>query len=97
MSFLLDTNVLSDPTRPRPSAKVDAWMAAHQSRLYTSAITIGELRRGIELLPAGPKRTGLENWLEDVLVTMDGRVLAYNTRVAETRGVMMAGLERRGE
>lgn len=97
MSFLLDTNVLSDPTRPQPSPKVDVWLAAHQSRLYTSAITIGELRRGIELLPAGAKRTRLESWLEEVLVTMNGRILAYNTRVAETWGELMAGLERRGE
>ena len=96
MNFLLDTNVLSDPTRPRPSLRVDAWLAAHQAQFYTTAVTIGELRRGIELLPAGAKRTHLEKWLGDVLITMDGRILAYNTRVAETWGGMMADLEQKG-
>ena len=90
MSFLVDTDVLSDPSRPQPSPKVDAWLAAHQSQIYTSAISIGELKRGIERLPTGAKRNGLEKWLEAVLASMDGRILAYNSRVAETWGAMMA-------
>ena len=96
MSFLVDTDVLSDPSRPQPSLKVDAWLVAHQSQIYTSAITIGEIKRGIERLPAGAKRAGLEKWLEPVLASMNGRILAYNTRVAETWGQMMADLERQG-
>ena len=64
MSFLVDTNVLSDPSRLQPSPKVDAWLAAHQSQIYTSAISIGEIKRGIERLPTGAKRNGLEKWLE---------------------------------
>jgi predicted nucleic acid-binding protein len=96
VSFLVDTDVLSDPSRPQPSPKVDAWLVAHQSQLYTSAISIGEIKRGIERLPTGAKRNGLEKWLEAVLASMDGRILAYNSRVAETWGAMMANLERQG-
>ena len=96
MSFLVDTDVLSDPSRPQPSPKVDAWLVAHQSQIYTSAISIGEIKRGIERLPTGAKRNGLEKWLEAVLASMDGRILAYNSRVAETWGAMMANLERQG-
>ena len=43
MSFLVDTDVLSEPTKHHPEAKVEAWLETHQAVLYTSAITIGEL------------------------------------------------------
>ena len=96
MSFLLDTDILSDDTKPRPSGLVNAWIEANETRIYTSAITIGELRRGIERLSLGARRTRLEQWLEGLLVRMDGHILAYNTRAAETWGEMMADLERKG-
>jgi predicted nucleic acid-binding protein len=92
----LDTDVLSDDTKPQPSGKVNAWIEANEGQIYTSAVTIGELRRGIARLPVGTQRTRLEHWLEGLLVRMDGRILAYNTRVAETWGEMMADLERQG-
>lgn len=92
----MDTDVLSDPSRPQPSPKVDAWLVVHQNDLYTSAISIGEIKRGIERLAPGAKRAGLEKWLEDILTSMGGRILAYNTRVAETWGEMMAEMERQG-
>ena len=97
MSFLLDTDVLSDDIKPRPSGKVNAWIEANESNLYTSAITVGEIRRGIARLPAGERRNRLERWFEGLLVRMHGRILAYNTRVAETWGDLVAELERRGE
>ena len=87
---------MSDAMRPRPDERVREWMDAHESDLYTSAITIGELRRGITRLPLGARRTRMEHWLGGLLVRMDGRILAYNTRVAETWGEMMANLERQG-
>ena len=97
MSFLADTNVLSEDTKPRPNLKVNAWIEAHEAGLYTSAPTIGELRRGIARLPAGARRTHLEHWLAGVLLRMHGRILPYDTRVAETWGDLMAGLESRGQ
>ena len=54
-------------------------------------------KRGIERLPTGAKRNGLEQWLEVVLASMDGRILACNSRVAETWGEMRANLERQGQ
>lgn len=96
MNYLVDTDVLSDPSRPQPSPKVDAWLAVHQNDLYASAISIGEIKRGIERLEAGAKRARLEKWLEDISASMSGRILAYNTRVAETWGEMMAEMERQG-
>ncbi len=96
MSFLVDTDVLSEPTKLQPSAKAESWLDANQALLYTSAITLGELTRGIELLPAGARRVRMERWLEDVRRTMSGRILAFNSRVAVTWGKLMAQLDREG-
>ena len=54
MNFLLDTNVVSEATRPQPSAMVLDWIAAQDGEsLFISAITLGELRRGALFLAAG--------------------------------------------
>ena len=50
MSFLVDTNVFSEPVKPKPDAQVVAWLRQNESSLYVSTITIGEIRRGIEYL-----------------------------------------------
>ena len=54
MSYLVDTNVFSEPVKPKPDANVVAWLRANESSLYVSTITIGEMRRGIERLPVRP-------------------------------------------
>ena len=57
MSFLLDTNVVSEATRPQASAAVLEWIAGQDAEsLFISAITLGELQRGALLLPPGTKR-----------------------------------------
>ena len=47
MSYLVDTNVFSEPVKPKPDAHVIAWLRVNESSLYVSTITIGEMRRGI--------------------------------------------------
>ena len=51
MSFLVDTNVLSESAKRQPDAGVMAWLRENEREIYVSTITIGELRRGIERLP----------------------------------------------
>ena len=63
MSYLVDTNVSSEPAKPKPDAKVIAWLRVNESRLYVSTVTIGEMRRGIERLPSGRRKTQLRAWL----------------------------------
>jgi predicted nucleic acid-binding protein len=96
VSFLVDTDVLSDAVKKAPSIKVNAWIQRHQSEIYTSAVSIGELKRGIARMPSGSRRTQMERWLEGLLVRMNGRILAYTSRVAETWGELTAQLEHRG-
>ncbi len=98
MTFLLDTNVLSEPTRPRPDPGVLAWLAAvDEDEVFISAITIAELRYGIERLMAGKKRATLEGWLQQNLrLRFEGRVLPVNAHVADTCGRLIAYSESKG-
>ena len=90
MSFLVDTNVFSEPVKPKPDAKVVAWLRANESALYVSTITIGELRRGIERLPAGRRKTQFRAWLTALCDCMKGRVLSFNTSTAHVWGQLKA-------
>ena len=84
MNYLVDTNVLSEPHQRRPEGKVVQWLRDNESKLYTSALVTGEIRYGIELLPANSaKRAALMSWYERLLEIMTGRVLSVNVRVAE--------------
>lgn len=77
MSFLLDTNVLSEPTRPRPDPGVLAWLASvDEDDVFICAITIAEIRKGIQRLSPGRKRTRLDEWLEhDLYLRFETRIL----------------------
>ena len=84
MSYLLDTNVVSEPTRPHPDAGVIAWFAAQPDEtLFISALTLGELRRGILLLADGRRRRALLHWLEsEIEPGFAGRILGIDALVA---------------
>ena len=90
MSYLVDTNVFSEPVKPKPDANVVAWLRANESSLYVSTITIGEMRRGIERLPSGRRRTQLRSWLVALCDCMKGRVLSFNTSTAHVWGQLKA-------
>lgn len=64
--FVIDTDVLSETARPSPDARVMAWLAS-QGAVALSAVTVYEVARGVERLPAGKKRRFLEAWLARLL------------------------------
>lgn len=98
--ILLDTNVISEPLRRVPEASVVAWLDGQSmDTLFLSAVTVAELRAGVELLPAGKRRSGLERDLEQrILPLFAGRILAfdlactreYATLLASARGAGIA-------
>jgi len=92
--YLLDTNVISDVTKPEPSKTLMDWMADQSDDdLFVSSLTIGEIRRGILEKPPGRKRTSLEAWFaspDGPLSLFAGRVLAFDERAAETWASLMA-------
>ena len=96
MSFLVDTNVLSELAKPKPDAKVVAWLRDNEPNLYVSSITIGELRKGVESLPAGKRRAALQTWLTGMCQRMEGRVLSFNVATAHVWGQMVARWDKSG-
>ena len=98
MNFLLDTNVVSETTRPQPSAAVLDWIAAQPGEsLFICAITIGELRRGALLLTAGKKRKALLRWIETgIKADFAGRILPVDTDVMERWAQLQARSEQAG-
>ena len=90
MSFLIDTNVFSELAKPKPDPQVAAWLRENEPNLYVSTITIGELRRGVERLPDGVRKSKLRHWLISICECMKGRVLGFNTSTAHVWGQMKA-------
>ena len=64
MRYLVEASVLSEPTRPKPSLAVIEWLRRHEQRLVVDPVILGEIRFGIELLPAGGRRRRLEAWFD---------------------------------
>jgi predicted nucleic acid-binding protein len=97
--ILLDTNVVSEPLRPAPDARVIAWIDAQPlETLYLSAITVAELRAGVALLPAGKRRTGLMDNLEKrVLPLFAGRVLPFDLSCTPVYAALMAKARAAGQ
>lgn len=64
MKYLVDANVLSEPTKPGPEPRVIEWLRRHEPDIAVDPIILGELRFGILLLPKGKKRAALERWFD---------------------------------
>jgi toxin FitB len=91
--IILDTNVLSALMRDRPDAAVITWLDEQPAEsIWTTAITVLEVRTGLELLRASRRRTQLESAFDQLLRDdLDGRVLAF-----DAAGVAVAAAQRRG-
>jgi toxin FitB len=98
VGFLLDTNVPSELTKPRPDVRVSGWVGTQRnSSLYLSVVSVGELRRGITILPLGKRRAQLEEWLEHYLLPLFGdRILPVTKSVGNRWGVLGGECQLRG-
>lgn len=95
MSYLLDTNAVSEWVKPRPNRGLVSWLhEVDEDRTYLSVLSLGELRKGIERLPEGAKRERLSAWLADDLVDrFAGRILPVDVQVSDVWGRMVARAE----
>ena len=98
MSFLLDTNAVSEWVKPRPNPGLIGWMeSADEDRIFISVVSLAELRYGVERLAAGSRRNRLEGWLRDELpLRFEGRILPVDTNVAEAWGKTVSRSEAAG-
>jgi hypothetical protein len=93
--FLIDTNVISEATKPRPDARVQRWSSVRAEETFISVMTVGEIVKGIERLPAGRRRENLHRWL-DLLSSsaFKARILPVDEVVAAEWGRLNLALRR---
>ena len=95
MIYLVDANVLSEPTKQAPESKVVSWLTANESHLIVDSIVLGELRTGILALPRGRKRDRLDQWFETLVDTID--CIAWDSAISRRWAALLVDLKRRGE
>ena len=96
MKWLLDTNALSELTKPVPFAGLLDWLEANESDSAISAISIGEMTLGVERLPEGKRRRALERALKFLREDYGGRILDFTEGVAVEWGRLVADAQKRG-
>ena len=98
MRYLLDTCVISEVTKKRPSAKVLTWLDAQEElTLFLCVITLGELQKGVSKLSTSRKRVRLQQWVEqDLTRRFTGRILSVDLEVAMRWGAITATAARQG-
>ena len=98
MSFLLDTNVVSEWVKVRPHRGVVAWLAAvDEDQVFISVVTLAELRYGIERMTRGNRRNRLTQWLlEELPLRFEERILLIDHIVADVWGKVVARSEAAG-
>jgi toxin FitB len=95
MIYLVDANVLSDPTKKTADSRVVTWLNANEPNLVVDPIIIGELRIGILVLPRGRKRNQLEHWYETVVETIE--CIPWDATVSQRWAALVVELKRKGE
>ncbi len=96
--IVLDTNVLSEPFKSKPSAKVLEWLDSQVAEtLYMTTITRAELRFGVLRLPDGKRKQDLAARIEEVLNLFNDRMLAFDVEAAEQFAEILARTEKVGQ
>lgn len=95
--IVLDTNVVSELMRAAPAPAVLSWLAEHRaSDVYTTAITVAEIRYGISRLPGGRRRDGLQQAADEIFAAFPDQVLPFDLRAAAAYADLVAQRESTG-
>ena len=93
MSWLVDTNVISELSRKAPHAGVSQWLVEHQDDLFLSVLTLGELEKGLMQATDAIRKARLARWIrKDVPEWFEGRILPVDERVAIRWGQLVGSL-----
>ncbi len=84
MSYLVDTNVLCESSKPSPDASVLLWLETHDAELHLSALSLGEMLKGIHLMERGKRRERIQRWHQRIERWAAGRILAIDAAVMNT-------------
>ncbi len=94
MKYLVDTNVLSEATKPAPQVQVVEWLLTHRPESVVSSVVMAELELGILSLAMGQRRARLEQWFQELRTAIP--VLSFDTNAASEWARTMAGLKAKG-
>lgn len=94
VKYLVDANVLSEPTKPEPSSQVIDWLRKNERDLAVNPIILGELEYGILLLPSGRRRKRLEEWFTSGIQRL--RILDFDALTASHWARLLARLKKKG-
>ena len=95
MRYLVDANVLSEATRPSPDPKVVDWLNINEKNLVVDSIVLGELYLGVLTLPAGRRRTRLEEWFEGIAKSVN--CLPWDAAVSRRWAKLVIELKEKGK
>jgi predicted nucleic acid-binding protein len=93
MTYLLDTNVVSETSKPAPDSRCIAWLQAKRGQCVLCVITVAEIRSGIERLPNGKRRTAAETAFQFLTEDYAGHFLEFDGASATEWGRYAAALE----
>jgi predicted nucleic acid-binding protein len=95
MTYLVDANVLSEPTKPAPSSKVIDWLSANERNLVVDSIILGELCIGILALAPGRKRRKLEQWFDALMQTIE--CIPWDATISRRWAKLVVDLKQKGK
>jgi predicted nucleic acid-binding protein len=95
VKYLVDANVLSEPTKPRPELRVVEWLRANEPEIAVDSVILGKLRFGILILPKGSKRAALERWFDSGIRSL--HCLPWDTETGLKWAELLARLRTRGK
>jgi hypothetical protein len=96
--FIVDTNVVAEVMKASPAPAVVSWLNVHDTGLqFLTAVTIGEIRHGLRVMPQGRRRLLLEQGFERLIAeAFAGRILAFDEEAARHYGEIMARRQQTG-
>jgi predicted nucleic acid-binding protein len=95
--IILDSNVLSELMRPRPEEKVIVWLDRQpQTSIWTTAVTVFEIRFGLQVMPPGKRRAIYTQGFERLLDGIDYLIAPFDTEAAQRAGALMASRKLQG-
>jgi len=95
MTYLVDANVLSEPTKLKPNSGVVRWLTLQETNVAIDSVILGELYIGVLTLPRSRKRTELEGWFKVLAGTVD--CIPWDADIGRRWALLVSDLKRKGE
>lgn len=96
MKYLLDTNVVCETTSKHPEARVLAWIEVHSHECLISAVTVGEIWKGLHRLPEGKRKRALMQWVDGLESDFAEQIVGLDVAALKLWGRLYAKHEAKG-